>query len=386
MTCPSRRSPCRLESQAVVAGDCIAVPSVIGRNLGVALDIGTTTIAAALHDLSTGAMLATGSIGNSQTTCGADVIERISHAATCLAALNRAVLMSVNHLLGDLLAKSGAFPENACEVMCVGNPTMLQLFLGISPETIGVAPFIPALKNAVTLPASQAGLRINPEASVHTLPLLGAYVGSDTVAGILATAMARHQPGNARLYLDIGTNVEIVLTDGHRSLCTAAPAGPAFEGPHGHCGSQSISILAGLLSQGILDSSGRLTAPACLTQKDIRNLQYAKAAVAAGMIVLLSRLGLQPGDLQEVLLAGAFGNSIDPASARAIGLVPDLPLERIRAVGNAALAGASLALLSPAERDAASRIPDHVIYVELSGSPEFNDLFTNSLAFPDTRR
>jgi uncharacterized 2Fe-2S/4Fe-4S cluster protein (DUF4445 family) len=269
---------------------------------------------------------------------------------------------------------------------------MLHIFLGVSPESIGVAPFTPALEGPVTMTAAEIGLNLHSEARVSTLPHIGAYVGADTVAGILATNLMRHDDGKPRLFLDIGTNVEIVLTTGVRTLCTAAPAGPAFEGAH-ICGSELISAVAALRKSGLLGSSGRLATPndafvsssatdVGLTQKEIRALQYAKAAVAAGTRILLAHLEVAPTGLEEVLLAGAFGNSIDSESARTIGLVPPVPLERIVPVGNAALAGARIALLSCEQRQAANQIPEHVEYLELSGQPEFNDFFLAALAFP----
>jgi uncharacterized 2Fe-2S/4Fe-4S cluster protein (DUF4445 family) len=233
----------------------------------------------------------------------------------------------------------------------------------------------------------------------------------------------RLDDGKPRLYLDIGTNVEIVLSAGERTVCTAAPAGPAFEGAHiqcgmaacegaienvtisdqvhlrtigdrwpprGICGSGLISAVAALRKARLLDESGRLNAsfvlrPAnniVLTQKDIRALQCAKAAVSTGTKLLLAHFGIGPCDLEQVLLAGAFGSSIDSESARAIGLVPPVCLERIVPVGNAALAGARIALLSCEERGAANQIPNRVEHLELSGQPDFNNLFVEALKFP----
>jgi uncharacterized 2Fe-2S/4Fe-4S cluster protein (DUF4445 family) len=353
-------------------------------HLGLALDIGTTTITAAIVDLDTGETCGAGSIRNRQASYGADVIDRISYTITHadgLTLLRRAVVSSVNDLVGSLI---GPNAESVAEAVAVGNTTMLHILLGISPESIGVAPFIPAFEGPVTATAAEIGLQLHPDARVCTLPHIGAYVGADTVAGVLATNLPRHYDGKPRLFLDIGTNVEIVLRTGDRMLCTAGPAGPAFEGSH-VCGSRLISAAAALRKSGLLSSSGRLATPAnevILTQKEIRALQYAKAAVSAGTRLLLAHVGIAPTDLVEILLAGTFGNSLDTESARTIGLVPYVPLKRIVPVGNAALAGARLALLSPAQREAANRIPNEVEYLELSAQPEFNDLFLEELAFP----
>ena len=403
-----------------------STPPVENARLGLALDVGTTTITAAILDLHTGETLAAGSIRNRQASYGADVIDRISHTMTHadgLRLLQHASASSVNDLISGL---ANPFAENIHEAIAVGNTTMLHIFLGVSPEPIGVAPFLPAFEGPITMRAADIGLHLHPAALLRTLPHIGAYVGADTVAGILATNLLRHDNGKPRLFLDIGTNVEIVLTTGERTLCTAAPAGPAFEGAHircgmgagdgaidavaitddihlrvigdqwpprGICGSGLISAVAALRKSGLLDSSGRfLTADSqlvlssqneiVLTQKDIRALQYAKAAVAAGTNLLLAEMGVTPTGLEEVLLAGAFGSSIDPESVRAIGLVPCVPLERIVPVRNVALAGARIALLSREQREAANRIPEHVEYLELSAQPEFNGVFLEELAFP----
>ena len=438
---------------AVICGDelvAVETGDATGRSFGLALDVGTTTIAGAVFNLDTGAMVAAGSIQNSQTSYGADVISRITCTVARedgLATLQHRVVQSINELLRRLRDQSAVAPENIYEVVAVGNATMLHLLLGISPEPIGVAPFIPVVQAPVTLPAADLGLELGPQARCSTLTHLGAYVGADVVAGVLATNLVRSGDDQLRLYIDVGTNTEIVLASPQRALCTAAPAGPAFEGaqilcgmcavegaidsveitddihlriigggrrPAGICGSGLVSAAAALLERGLLDASGCLARPEnlrgrlpaavvdrlivkdgvqafllsspedniVLTQNDLRALQYAKAAIASGIQVLMSHLGVRPQDLDHVLLAGSFGISIDPASARAIGLVPWVPIDRIAAVGNAAGEGAAIALLSYRERCAANQIPDHVEYLELSGVSEFNDFFTAALAFP----
>ncbi len=438
---------------AVVVGDeLIAVEGGDTRDRahGLALDIGTTTVVGAVVDLNTGAVAAVQSTLNGQAPFGADVISRSSYTMTeadGLATLQTRIVDTINTLLDQLLAASGVARENIYEAVAVGNTTMLHLLLGIDPEPISVAPFIPAIEDAVTLPASEIGLRLHPQARLSTLPHLGAYVGADIVAGVLATGLARERDEKLRLYIDVGTNGEIVLGSSKKTLATAAPAGPAFEGaqikcgmrasdgaiegvqidddvrlqiidnaprPIGICGSGLVDAVAELVRVGLVDATGRLMRPAdarghfcdalvnrlieengvrafllsapedniVLTQPDIRALQFAKGASAAGVDVLMARLGITAQDLHEVLLAGSFGSYINPASARTIGLVPWVPVERIVAVGNAAGEGAKIALLSFREREAANRIPEFIEYVELSGRPEFNDIFTEALAFP----
>jgi len=438
---------------AVVCGDeLIAVEpgDTTGQAYGLALDIGTTTVVGALVDLNTGAVVAVQSALNGQAAFGADVIARISHVMLepdGLAGLQARIIETLNTLVDNLLATSGVARENVYEAVAVGNATMLHLLLKIDPEAIGVGPFIPAVEEAVTLPAAEIGLRLHPQARVSTLPHIGAYVGADIVAGLLATGLVRNPDDHWRLYIDVGTNGEIVLGSSWATLATAAPAGPAFEGaqiqcgmrastgaiegvritedvhlqiiggevrPLGICGSGLVDAVAEMIRCGLIDATGRLARPEevrdrlpqalvnrlvetggvrafrlsqpedniTLTQPDIRALQFAKAAIASGAQVLMARLGLQAADLHEVLLAGSFGSYLNPASARTIGLVPLLPVERIVAVGNAAGEGAKIALLSFRERQAASRIPEVVEYLELSGRPEFNDVFTEALSFP----
>ncbi|MBI1801602.1 MAG: DUF4445 domain-containing protein [Chloroflexi bacterium] len=438
---------CGEELIAVEPGDST------NRAYGLALDIGTTTVVGALVNLKTGAVEAVQSTLNGQAPFGADVISRVSHTMTepdGLLTLQARIVDTVNSLLDQLIATSGVARDNIYEAVAVGNATMLHILLGIDPEPISVAPFIPAVTDALTLPASEigaaGGLRLHPQARLTTLPHLGAYVGADIVGGILATGLARSHDDKMRLYIDVGTNGEIVIGSSQKTLATAAPAGPAFEGaqikcgmrasagaiegvridddvrlqviggvsPLGICGSGLVDAVAEMVRRGLVDPSGRLlryddvqgrlpdtllerlvtiagvrafrlSAPEhsiVLTQQDIRALQFAKGAIAAGVQVLMAQLGVLAGDLHEVLLAGSFGSYINPASARLIGLVPWVPLERIVAVGNAAGEGAKMALLSFREREAASRIPGFIEYVELSGRPEFNDIFTDALAFP----
>ncbi len=438
---------------AVVVGDeLIAVEGgdTRDRAYGLALDIGTTTVVGAVVDLNTGAVAAVQSTLNGQAPYGADVISRASYTMMepdGLTTLQARIVGTINTLLDQLLATSGVARENIYEAVAVGNATMLHILLGIDPEPISVAPFIPAIEQAVTLPASEIGLRLHPQARLSTLPHLGAYVGADIVAGILATGLARDKDEKFRLYIDVGTNGEIVLGSSRRTISTAAPAGPAFEGaqikcgmrasdgaiegvridddvylqiiggaprPIGICGSGLVDAAAELVRVGLIDASGKLMRPEdarghigdalvnrlvetngvrafllsapedniVLTQPDIRALQFAKGAIAAGVDVLMEELGIAAADLHEVLLAGSFGSYINPASARTIGLVPWVPVERIIAVGNAAGEGAKIALLSFREREAAERIPEFVEYIELSGRPEFNDIFTEALGFP----
>lgn len=441
---------------AVIVGDeliAIEPGDTSSWSYGLAVDIGTTTVVGAIVNLKTGAVEAVKSTLNSQASFGADVISRASHTMMepdGLAQLTERILSTINGLVQELSDTCGVRLDQMYEAVVVGNATMLHLLLGIHPEPISVAPFIPAISEAVTLPAATVGIKLHPQARLSTLPHMGAYVGADIVSGVLATGLARNKDGKQRLYIDVGTNGEIVLGSIQRALSTAAPAGPAFEGaqiqagmrasdgaiegvqitpagvtlqiiggnlrPIGICGSGLVDAVAELVKAGLVDISGKLLKPddaraagisealisrlvtldrgirgfrlsdetdnIILTQPDVRALQFAKGAIAAGVEVLLAEMDWTADDLDEVLLAGSFGSYINPASARAIGLVPWVPVERIVAVGNAAGEGAKISLLSFREREAANRLPEFIEYRELSGRTDFNDIFMNVLAFP----
>jgi uncharacterized 2Fe-2S/4Fe-4S cluster protein (DUF4445 family) len=426
-----------------------------GRSYGLACDVGTTSVVGMLMDLNSAAPAAVQSALNGQAVHGADVISRISHAMLNedgLTELNAKIVQTLNTLIEHLLAEAAVESHEVYEVVVAGNATMLHLLLGLDPEAIGVMPFIPVTEDLVQVSAHEIGLQILPQAQVHMLPHLGAYVGADLMGGLLATGLAQEQ--GVRLLVDVGTNGEIVLGSAARTVATAAPAGPAFEGaqikdgmrasdgaieavvlardrvelqvigdvePIGLCGSGLVDAVAQLRLTGLLDLSGKLVkvedaalrvAPALverlltdddgmrsfvlawqhesgsgrqivLSQRDIRELQFAKAAIASGIEVMMRELGVSQDDLVEIYLAGSFGSYINPQSARIIGLVPPVPVECIKAVGNAAGEGAKMALLSFRERQVAQSLPKIVEYHELSGRADFNDSFITVLQFPE---
>jgi uncharacterized 2Fe-2S/4Fe-4S cluster protein (DUF4445 family) len=426
-----------------------------GRIYGLAFDIGTTTVVGMLMNLVNGTPAAVRSSLNGQAVYGADVISRISHTMLNedgLANLNQKISQTLNSLIEQLLIEASVKPDEVYEVVVAGNTTMLHLFLGIDPEAIGMMPFIPVAEDLFYVRAREVGLSVLPQAHVCLLPHLGAYVGADLVGGLLATGLAQRE--GVRLLVDVGTNGEIILGSRERTVATAAPAGPAFEGaqikdgmrasdgaiegvkiawdavqlqvigddaPVGICGSGLLDAVAQLRLVGLLDTSGKLVdsdeaaqhvAPEVakrlvsieggarafvlawpadsghgrqivLTQRDIRELQFAKAAIASGIDVVMRELGIAADDLAEIFLAGSFGTYINPQSARIIGLVPPIPVERIKAVGNSAGEGAKIALLSFREREVARTMPQFVEYHELSGRADFNDSFISVLQFPD---
>ena len=424
------------------------------RSFGLAVDIGTTTVVAALLDLTRGTPAAVRSALNGQAIHGADVIARISHAMleeAGLQQLTERVVETLNALIDQVLVEARVAREEVYEVVVAGNATMIHLLLGLDPEAIGVSPFIPVLDDLYECRAEQLGLALSPGARVQLLPHIGAYVGADLVAGLLATGLAQKQ--GVRLLVDVGTNGEIILGSAARTVATAAPAGPAFEGaqirdgmrasagaieavqigpdgvrlqvigdvaPVGLCGSGLVDAVAQLRLAGLLRPSGQLVDPTdatdagpelarrlvrgpdgilafvlawphetghgrpiVLTQRDIRELQFAKGAIASGIEVMLRELGVTAAELVEIYLAGSFGSYINPQSARIIGLVPPVPVERIVAVGNSAGEGAKIALLSFREREVARAIPRQVEYHELSGRTDFNDAFVSVLQFPE---
>jgi uncharacterized 2Fe-2S/4Fe-4S cluster protein (DUF4445 family) len=415
------------------------------RMFGISVDIGTTTVVATLVDLRAGAPVAVESTINRQAPFGADVIARMGHAMTgeeAIADLEAAVKDTVNGLIDDACRAADVEPEGVYELVAVGNATMLHLLLGIDPRSIALAPFVATFLEPQDLRAGEIGVRIHPEGRVALFPSVGAYVGADITGDIVATGIARED--RLRLLVDVGTNGEIVLGSAARAVATSAPAGPAFEGgqivhgmrategaiegvvlergeielqviggdvePRGICGSGLIDVVAQLRVSGLLKENGMLltaeeaaerhhplashivdrdgvrafalTDDVVLTQLDVRELQSAKGAIATGIEVAMSEMGLEAGDLEEVMLAGSFGTYINPESARVVGLVPPVPVERIKAVGNTASEGAKMALMSFREREIAFEIPAFVEYVELSGAEDFNDRFIRNLAFP----
>ena len=405
------------------------------RRFAVAVDLGTTTVVATLLDLETGQPVAVRSMLNMQQPFGADVISRISATMMDPEALDRLRARAhdtLRQLVSEISQEAQTDISEIYEVVVTGNVTMIQLALGIDPEPLSMAPFTIAARRLPAARASEFGLEVHERAPAVLFPALGAYVGPDIVAGILATGLTLDK--RTRLFIDVGTNSEIVLGSSAKALATAAPAGPAFEAaqircgmraadgaiegvkivdgevqltvigdvePAGLCGSGLVDAVAELVGAGILDHSGRfvlgsserlgkigeenvfhLADGVFLSQRDVRELQFAKASIATGWQILCNDLGVDPAEISQVLLGGSFGSYLTAASAVKIGLVPRLPLTRIVAAGNVAGEGAKIAALSITERAAANAILDEVQYVELSGRGDFNDLFIDQLAFP----
>ncbi len=421
---------------------------------GVAFDLGTTTVVAVLMDCVQGRDRGVAAEMNPQVAFGDDVISRIMQVREDPAALGRLqaeVVRTMNDLIGRLCAGAGVSRERIYEVTVAGNTTMQHLFCGISPAALGEVPFPPAFHRGLMLSARETGLAIHPNGRLYVFPNIGGFVGGDTVAGILAAGLQRRN--RPTLFVDIGTNGEIVLAHDGRLLATSTAAGPAFEGaritagmratdgaiekvllnehdivfnvigntqPAGICGTALIDLTAVLLRAGVIDSTGRILgadeAPAALPgkikarlretdghvdfllvpaqesgtgeaiylyQKDIRELQLASGAIRAGVLILLRKAGIAPEDLDAVLLAGGFGNFIRRKNARRIGLLPPVPTERIRFVGNASSMGAKAALLNRVARREAEAIAESAEHVDLSLDPEFQMEFGMAMLFPE---
>lgn len=447
---------CRFRGTAVLEGPRLLdfeAGDTRSDGFALAVDVGTTTLVAALMDLATGLQRAVSSRLNPQTACGDDVLSRILYAQRPggLEELRQRVVSAVDEMIGELCTDAATQRRAIYAAAISGNTTMQQLFCGVDPRYLGQVPFVPATSDALQVPAAVLGLHIHPQGRVFVLPVIGGFVGGDTVAGILSTRLS-DSPRPA-LLVDIGTNGEIVLWTGQRLLAASTAAGPAFEGarisqgmrasagaiekvvlrngdlhlnvignapPIGLCGSALIDAAAELLRAGILTAEGRLLAgdqlpadcpeplrrrlvadngkPAVvlawesdsghgravtLTQRDFRELQLASGAIRAGIAILLRRAGLDPAELEAVLLAGGFGNFIRRSNAQRIGLLPaEVPRQRIRFVGNTSLAGARWAALSVSARQEAQRLARQTEHVDLSSDPEFHATFARSMIFP----
>ena len=408
---------------------------------GAAVDIGTTTVVCYLADLHSGRTLDTEAQANRQGSFGADVIARIGYTAEHAegaAALHGLIVAQINDMVERLSARNGISARHICHMVIAGNTVMTHLFLGLPVRSIATAPFEPVTTAAMDFRASDVG--IHTDGIVSILPGIAAYVGGDITAGILACGMTESKAHT--LLLDMGTNGELALGNRERILTCAVAAGPAFEGgnisqgvggvegaicqvnfadeklfetigggkPVGICGSGVLDTVSELLRAGIVDASGRMAKTAAdpalasrltetdgirqfvlvdspriaLTQKDVRQIQLAKAAFSAGIRILLGEAGLQPADIDRVVIAGGFGNFMSRESARTIGLLPPALADKAECAGNTAGAGARMALLSAACRRRADAVVSLAAPIELSGRENFQEEFIRAMTFPDT--
>ena len=409
------------------------------------MDLGTTNVATYLYNLDNGGLLGVFGAANPLASYGADILSRLAYAQRGPehgARLQRTLVKTLNLLIEHAVKSAGCTPADVEEMTVVGNSGMHHLFLNLPPRQLIHAPYVPATRRAMSLKAREIGLAIAPGGYVYMPPLVGGFVGSDLLAVALATRIDR-KPG-VRLALDIGTNTELLLSvDGRLFSCSTA-SGPALEGAAlrfgsvaaagvvdrvwlnpgdgsigyrtirgkpaiGICGSGIVEALACMAQAGIFNASGRIQAgkpgvsegsdgdrrftlaPAhatglgedlTISQHDVRAIQLAKGAIRGGIATLLAEHGLTVDDLDELLVAGAFGNHIEVESAQAIGLYPAIPRERIRQIGNAAGTGAGLMLLSTVERQDAEELSEQIHYLELARHKRFIRLFAEGQRFP----
>ena len=418
-------------------------PGVVRHAYGVAVDVGTTKIAGYLLNLRNGEVIGKEAIVNPQIKYGEDVVSRISYATDAdknLERLQTSVIDAVEQIIKDTCAEAGVETRHIYEIVVVGNTVMQHLLLGVSPKYVGRSPYCAVLGSG-DFRASDIGLKAN--ANLHTIPVIGGFVGGDHVSAILATKM--NESEEMSMLMDIGTNTEIAIGNKEDMISCSCASGPAFEGfyikhgmrassgaiehveinpetfevryrtiegvrPRGLCGSGLIDLLAELLKTGVMDSTGKLNpeiesnrittnndevefvvaweretgidSDVVITQRDIRELQSAKAAMRAGAEILMLKKGIKEADIDVFYIAGAFGSYVEPANARIIGMYPDVDLERVKIVGNAAGSGAKLALISGEERAHAEEIAKKVRYIELAAEPKFTRCYMLSHYFP----
>jgi uncharacterized 2Fe-2S/4Fe-4S cluster protein (DUF4445 family) len=433
-----------------------AWPGFRDRAFGVAVDVGSTTIAGHLANLLDGTVLASAGVMNPQIRFGEDLMSRVSYAMLHergAADMTAAVRTALRELIGSLATTAGVARDEILELVFVGNPIMHHLLLGLDPTPLGQAPFTLATERAVHASAAELKLGVHPGARVYVLPCIAGHVGADTAGVILAEQP--HLAEDVTLIVDVGTNAELVLGNRHRLLAASSPTGPAFEGAQisagqraapgaiervridpdtleprfrvigcplwsdeagfaegtadtgitGICGSGIIEVIAELYLAGVVTGDGVVDGAVAertprvvkdgrtfgyvlhdgeprivVTQADVRAIQLAKAALYAGARLLMDAYGVDAVD--EVRLAGAFGSHIDLRHAMVLGLVPDCDLERARAAGNAAGAGALIALLSGAARREIETVVREVTKLETAIEPRFQEHFVDALAIP----
>ena len=435
----------------VCADEILDVVSVGSPVLGLAYDIGTTTVACYFVDMRSGEQIAQSSLLNPQTTYGGDVIMRVKYCVeNGVDGPTGDIRKALNQLAAKCAASAKQKMKNIYLITVVGNTCMHHLFLGISPASLAYAPYTPAAAEPMQLTASEFGFAVNPSAKLYMLPNIAGFVGADTVGAAQAASMDEKK--EITLLIDIGTNGEMVLGTEKRLIACSTAAGPAFEGalitcgmrgaegaidhvslkdgkfaysvigggkPIGICGSGLIDLMSELVRTGLVESAGRLLPPdeidteegklladyiieyegqraflladgdasgtgeaLVFTQKDIREVQLAKGAMAAGIQMMCQRLGIVTDDIKTVMIAGAFGSYMSPASACGIGLIPPELEEEVMAIGNAAGQGAKLCVLSIDEYKRAADISKKIEYLELAADPAFQDVFVDELEFP----
>jgi uncharacterized 2Fe-2S/4Fe-4S cluster protein (DUF4445 family) len=420
---------------------------VTRQRYGAAIDIGTTTVVVYLVDMKNGHVIGTASTYNSQVKCGDDVITRIVYATerNGLKELQDLVLDNINTMLAELAEKNGIAPGMIDYIVVAGNTTMTHLFYGIDPQYLREEPYIPVATFFPLVRGKSVGFRLDPQALIYSMPNVASYVGGDITAGVLVSQI--HKQEQVSLFIDVGTNGEIVLGNKEWLVTAACSAGPAFEGsgirfgmramegaieeveidartyevnyrvigdvkPIGICGSGMIDILAEMYLNGVIDQKGKIreelgskrvrrgdsgleyviawriesaiNKEIVITEVDLDNLIRAKAAIYAGFATLLSHMGMTFGDIQKLYIAGGFGRYIDIERAITIGMLPDMALDKFQFLGNTSIMGAYYGLLCDRMRHEAEEIARRMTYVELSVSRSFMDEYMSALFLPHT--
>ncbi len=413
---------------------------------GLAIDVGTSRITCSLLDLISGARLIHASVENPQIAYGEDILTRVSYTQANVdngRHLQHTIVAGINELVENMCRAANVSPLRVYEAMVVGNTVMHHLALGLETKYLAKSPFIPVTSDSVSVRAAELGLKVNPNAVVHFLPIIDAFVGSDAVADILSSGI--HRRGAPTMLLDIGTNTEVILRDRGGLTCCSCASGPAFEGVHiehgikavegalesvnigsggfdvkyrvlegvkpvGLCGSAIIDVVAELFKRNLIDRFGKFSSNVetprlikvngvkkfvlvyagesgtgrdiVVSERDINEVMLAKAAIYTGCSILMRRRGLAREELSRILIAGGFGKSLNRRNVRLIGLIPDVPSSRISFIGNAAHAGAEAALRSGRVLHLADKVARGTEYIELAACKEFSEEFTAALMLP----
>lgn len=429
----------------MLKNEIIGLPSLEENIYGVAIDIGTTTVVTYLFNIETGKLIDIESILNPQIKYGEDLISRITYSINNgVNIVQNSIIEGINLMVNNLCKRNNISYKSIYEMTVVGNTAMHHIFLNINPKSLSMSPFTPIISGSVDIKSRELGIKINQSGNIHVLPIISGFVGADTVGVLLATEIYKNE--EMSLVIDIGTNGELVLGNNNKMVSCSCAAGPALEGGHlqygmraatgaiesvyiendtfnvfyktidnrksvGICGSGIIDIVSEMRRVGLLDPSGRIEDRSherirknpsngqkeyviewkentgigkdiVITASDIREIQLAKGAIATGINILLEKLKITTGDIENLYLAGAFGNYIDIESAIRIGLIPTIPLDRIKPVGNAAGEGAKISLLSKEKRIEENIIYKRIDYIELAAEKNFNEEFVKSLWFP----
>lgn len=393
------------------------------QNFGIAIDVGTTTLVVELVDLNNGKSLDFATANNSQMKYGADIVSRITYAfqdPQNLSRLNQTIIKSLSSMIHKLLKKNKINSSQVYDLVLAGNTAMNHLVAGVPVSSLAVSPYFAVFSQLPAMPAHDLGFKINPSGKAYIVPNIKSFVGGDISAGIMASDLI-NQNGNT-LFVDLGTNGEIVLKTGKKCIATSTAAGPAFEGmnissgmlalpgaiykaekkqklklftigdaaPKGICGTGLIDLIAILLKQGKISSSGQIFAKngkitlapnISILQKDVREIQLAVAAIKSGIALMLQKYRLKKEDLDRIFIAGAFGNYLNIPNSQILGLLPDIDPTKIEFIGNSALAGAKAILLSLPMQQKTGPMTKKIQYISLATDPHFQDCFIKALEF-----